>query len=295
MAMKLMVALKLKFTQLFQFDVSSLAQELYQEECAKYRQSNITGFEIDFTLSSVTDSHYIPQFWMLDKTWAEIVKAIRRNKPASKVFEKSKAKLLGSSNSHSKDASVHQEQERCICGLEYTLHVLEQILPILCAKKGNGEEFLRDIIYPVMDPMTEMTIKKVLHQTKNTDLALVFAMKVHEDIARILDVENICSNGGGTKSLLVSTSEASSFSATLKECREASADAHDIVLAKRYHHLQIVMRKSVLGHLDQCAKMLERGVKHNSEPTVRLLLKKFRIFINFLHQMLTIASRSRIC
>jgi hypothetical protein len=76
------------------------------------------------------------------------------------------------------DANVQQEQERCTRSLEYILHIFDEILPILCQRKGNNEKALYESMEPVMDPMIEMIMGKITDKNENTPLALAFSMEV---------------------------------------------------------------------------------------------------------------------
>jgi hypothetical protein len=149
--------------------------------------------------------------------------------------------------------------------LEYILHVFDEILPILCQKKGNNEKALCESMEPVMDPMIEMIMEKITGKNKNTPLALAFSMGVYEDIAHILDVENNCSTDQRTKSFFDSESEQSSIRGTLEEATASSIYMYNkMVNQEKKNLLHIAMWKGIIGNLRECKKIVSRSEQQES-------------------------------
>lgn len=158
MAIKLIFALEAEINELHRkYDIYALVQELHHKATKKDDKTSFSGFEIDFDYYLLAEEHYIPQLWMASafhQNWSKIQKAITRGKPASVGFEAAKKKLLDGPNQKAKEENDQKYQDRCVRSLDFVLRTIDQILVPMV--KGGGMPQLHRVLYPSMDPLTEM-------------------------------------------------------------------------------------------------------------------------------------------
>ncbi|RDI81348.1 hypothetical protein Vi05172_g8538 [Venturia inaequalis] len=189
MAMKLVTALELEFTELYEnCDLGLLAQELHVEACKEQGQPNLQGFVIDFDHYTTAESYYIPHLWMatlLHSNWSQVVQDVQNKKAVSRSFDNDERKIFNSPASGRLNDEGKENKGRCEESLKFGYRTIHRVLSSLSIAK-TIEKLYEDLYPAEMDPLIQMIAER-----HTQPLAFAFAMRLQEKITLTVRTESV--------------------------------------------------------------------------------------------------------
>lgn len=183
--MKQVLALELKFTEDHPgFPIIDLVKNTYESLCNDEGATLYSGFSIDVNLNPLAEEYYIPELWMFQEIWPDMVEAAKKG-TTLKIFRPIVQALWENPLSHSDRNGTHEKKRTT--RWYWTCRQLGKIFPHLLGKDAGWHAtgwLLKESVKPAMDPMIEMIKKKALFNV-DTTLTLAFTIRIMSDIAQI--------------------------------------------------------------------------------------------------------------